>query len=367
MIYDPLTLSLSRRERGFSVDANFVRGSKKKMTFTLAELARRFQGKVRGNPDVRIERVATLEAAGPHDIAYCSDRKYLPQHARTAAGAVILAEADAAEFGGTALIAANPHLCFARVAALLHATPAFQAGAHATAVVALGARVAATAYVGAHAVIESGATVADGAYIGPGCVIGAGAIVGARSRFVAQVYIGERCVIGEDCLFQPGAVIGADGFGYARDGARWEKVPQLGRVVIGNGVEIGANTTVDRGSLNDTVIGDGVKLDNLIQIAHNVRIGENTAIAALAGIAGSAIIGKRCTIGGQAGINGHLEIADDVHITACSLVTGSITKPGVYSASLKAEPAEKWRRNAARLHRLDEMARRLSDLEKKLK
>jgi len=337
------------------------------MTFTLAELARRFQGRVRGNPDVRIERVGALEAAGPHDIAYVSDRKYLPKLAGTAAGAVIVTESDAAGFSGTALIVENPHLCFARVAALLHAAPAFQPGAHATAVIAPGATVAATAYLGPHVVVESGATVADGAYIGPGCIVGVGAIVGARSRLVAQVFIGERCVVGESCLFQPGAVIGGDGFGYARDGERWQKVPQLGRVVIGNGVEIGANTTIDRGSLNDTVIGDGVKLDNLIQIAHNVRIGENTAIAGCAGIAGSTTVGKRCTIGGQAGIVGHIEITDDVHITACSLVTSSITKPGVYSASLRAEPVEKWRRNAARLHRLDEMARRLSDLEKKLK
>ena len=337
------------------------------MTFTLAELARRFQGKVRGNPELKIERVAALDDAGPHDIAYVSDRKYLPQLTRTAAGAVILTEADANGFNGTALIVENPHLCFARAAALLHAVPAFQPGVHATAVVAAGAKVAATAYIGPHAVIETGVTIADGAYIGPGCIVGAGVVVGAHSRLVAQVFVGARCVIGESCLFQPGAVIGADGFGYARDGERWHKVPQLGRVVIGNEVEVGANTTIDRGSLNDTVIGDGVKLDNLIQIAHNVQIGENTAIAALAGIAGSATVGKRCTIGGQAGINGHIEIVDDVHITATSLVSSSIAKPGVYSASLKAEPAEKWRRNAARLRHLDDMARRLSDLEKKLK
>ena len=337
------------------------------MNVTLAELARRFQGKVRGNPEVRIERVAALETAGPHDIAYVSDRKYLSMLSGTAAGAVIVTESDAAGFGGTALIVENPHLCFARVAALLHAAPAFQPGAHATAVIAPDAGIAASAYLGPHAVVESGATVADGAYIGPGCFVGAGAIVGARSRLVARVFVGERCVIGEDCLFQPGAVIGGDGFGYARDGERWQKVPQLGRVLIGNGVEVGANTTIDRGSLNDTVIGDGVKLDNLIQIAHNVRIGENTAVAALAGIAGSAIVGKRCTIGGQAGINGHIEIVDDVHITATSLVSSSITRPGVYSASLKAEPADKWRRNAARMRHLDEMARRLNELEKKLK
>jgi UDP-3-O-[3-hydroxymyristoyl] glucosamine N-acyltransferase len=337
------------------------------MTFTLAELARRFQARLRGDPEIAIERAAALDTAGPRDIAYLSDRKYLPKLAGTRAGAVILTEADAAAFGGAALIVENPHLCFARVAALLHPPPPFRAGAHPSAVIEPGARVAASAGIGPHAVVESGATIGEGAFIGPGCIVSAGAVVGARTRLIANVFIGADCLIGEDCLFQPGAVIGGDGFGFARDGARWQKVPQLGRVVIGDDVEVGAGTTIDRGSLNDTVIGDGVKLDNLIQIAHNVRIGENTAIAALAGIAGSTTVGKRCTIGGQAGINGHIEIADDVHITACSLVTSSITRPGVYSASLKAEPAERWRRNAARLHRLDEMARRLSDLEKKLK
>ena len=203
-------------------------------------------------------------------------------------------------------------------------------------------------------------------FVGPGCVIGDHAALGDRTRLVARVVINDHCVVAGDCLFHPGAVIGSDGFGYARDGDKWAKVPQLGRVVIGHHVEVGANTSIDRGALKDTVIADGVKLDNQIQIAHNVRIGENTAIAACVGIAGSTVIGKRCTIGGQAGIIGHLDIVDDVHITAGSLVTNSIDIPGVYSASLKAEPVEKWRRNAARLHHLDEMAKRLNKLEEKI-
>ncbi len=336
------------------------------MIVTLAELAQRFRGKVRGNPDVLIERAAALETAGPRDIAYVSERKYATRLSDTSAGAVILTEADAQHYGGTALIVDDPHLCFARVASLLHASPAFAPGVHATAVVAPTARVAKTAWVGAHAVVGNNAVLGEGVHVGPGCFIGADAVIGARTRLTAHVTIKDRCIVGENCLFHAGAVIGSDGFGYARDGERWQKVPQLGRVVVGNDVEVGANTTIDRGALNDTVIADGVKLDNLIQIAHNVRIGENTAIAACVGIAGSTVIGKRCTIGGQAGIIGHLEIADDVHITAASLVTSSITQSGVYSASLKAEPAEKWRRNAARLHQLDEMARRLGKLEDKL-
>jgi UDP-3-O-[3-hydroxymyristoyl] glucosamine N-acyltransferase len=336
------------------------------MTVTLAQLARRFQGKVRGNADLVIEDVASLQTAGPHDIAYVSDRKYLPQLAGTKAGALILTEIDVTHYSGSALIVANPHLCFAQVADLLHPTPGFRPGVHPTAVVSPAAKVAATAWIGPHAVVEADAMIGEGVYIGAGCYVGAHATIGSKTRLVTHVVMGERCVAGTDCLFHPGAVIGSDGFGFAKDGEQWQKVPQLGRVLIGNKVEIGANTTVDRGALNDTVIGDGVKLDNQIQIAHNVRIGENTAIAACVGIAGSTIIGKRCTLGGQAGVTGHLEIVDDVHVTAGSLVTSSISQPGVYSSSLKAEPVEKWRRNAARLHHLDEIVQRLAKLEEKL-
>lgn len=336
------------------------------MAVTLAQLAQRFQGKVRGNPDVAIEGVATLESAGPRDIAYVSDRKYRVLLAKTNAGAVILTETDASQFAGSALIVDNPHLCFARVAELLYPLPTFKPGTHVTAVVASTARVAKTAWIGPLAVVESNAVIEEGAYIGPGCFIGADVSIAARTRLTAHVVIGARCILGEDCLVHPGVVIGSDGFGYAQDSERWQKVPQLGRVIIGDKVEIGANTTIDRGALNDTVIGDGVKLDNQIQIAHNVRIGDNTAIAACVGIAGSTVIGRRCTLGGQVGITGHLEIADDVHITAGSLVTSSISRSGIYSSSLKAEPVEKWRRNAARVHHLDELARRLEKLEDKL-
>jgi UDP-3-O-[3-hydroxymyristoyl] glucosamine N-acyltransferase len=266
---------------------------------------------------------------------------------------------------GPALIVENPHLCFARVAQLLHPSPAFKPGAHASAVISSSARIAKSAWVGPHSVVEDGAEIMDDAYIGPGCLLGSRATVGARSRLVGHVVIGDQCVVGADCLLHPGAVIGSDGFGFAKDGEQWQKVPQLGRVIVGNSVEVGANTTIDRGALDDTLIGNGVKLDNQIQIAHNVHLGDNTAIAAFVGIAGSTRIGKRCTIGGQAGITGHLEIADDVHITAGSLVTSSIRQAGAYSSSLKAEPAEKWRRNAARLHHLDEMSQRLKTLEEK--
>lgn len=336
------------------------------MTVTLAELAQRFGGRIRGKPDLRIDGVATLDTAGPYDIAYVASKDYLKSLARTSAGAVILTEADAKHYSGVTLIIENPHLCYAQIATLLNPVSAFTPGVHPTAVVDKDARITPTAWVGPHVVIEAEADVGAGAFIGPGCYIGHKAIIGDRARLTAYVTINSNCEIGADCILHPGSVIGCDGFGYANDGKKWVKVPQLGRVIIGNDVEIGANTTIDRGTLSDTVIGHGVKLDNLIQIAHNVQIGDHTAIAACVGIAGSAKIGRRCTIGGQAGILGHLEIADDVHITATTLVTNSITQSGTYSSGLKASPLEKWRKNAARLQHLDEMSRRLRQLEEKL-
>ncbi len=336
------------------------------MAVTLAELARRFGGRVRGNPDILIDRVAPLDRAGPRDISFATNRKYLPQLARTGAGAVILAPDIAESFSGNALISENPHLCFSQIATLLHPPLAQAAGVDPAARVSSTARIAASAAVGPCAVIEAGAVLGEQACVGPGCYIGRNAAVGSHTVLAANVVVMPDCVIGNHCLLHPGAVVGSDGFGYARDGEKWHKVPQLGRVVIGDDVEIGANTTIDRGALGDTVISNGVKLDNQIQVAHNVRIGEHTAVAGCVGIAGSAVIGRRCTIGGHCTILGHLEIADDVHVTAGSLVTNSIPDPGEYSSSLKAEPAELWRRNAARFRHLDELARRLRRLEEAL-
>ncbi len=333
------------------------------MAVTLAELAQRVHGTVRGQQTTTIERVAPLAGAGPQDIAFLADRKYQKLLAETKAGAVILRESDIGDYIGNAIVVANPHLAFAQIAAILHPTPASVTGVHASALVASGVQVAPTASVGPLAVIDEGAVLGEHVQVGASCYVGRGAILGAGTRLVANVYVADGCVVGRDCLLHPGAVIGADGFGFAKDGECWHKVPQLGRAVLGDAVEVGANTTIDRGALADTAIGNGVKLDNLIHIAHNVRIGDNTAIAAQVGIAGSTTIGQRCTIGGQAGIVDHLTIVDDVHITAGTLVTSSIDGPGVYSASLKAQPVEAWRRNAARLHHLDELARRVQALE----
>lgn len=332
----------------------------------LADLAQRFNGQVRGDPDIEIDGVATLASAGPRDISYVASKKYYPALAITSAGAVILTESDAEQYAGNAFIVEDPRLCFAKVATLLHPRPSFTPGLHSTAVVDRSVTVASSAWVGPYCVVEAGAAIGENVYIGPSCYIGARSVVSDNTWLVVQVVINHDCVVGKNCMIHPGVVIGGDGFGYVQDGTEWVKVPQLGRVVIGNDVEIGANTTIDRGALDDTIVEDGVKLDNLIQIAHNVFIGENTAIAACVGIAGSTHVGKRCAIGGQVAFANHLEVVDDVHVTIGSRVTSSITKPGTYSSTLKAEPVGKWRRSIVRLLQLDGMGKRLRKLEQEV-
>jgi UDP-3-O-[3-hydroxymyristoyl] glucosamine N-acyltransferase len=233
-------------------------------------------------------------------------------------------------------------------------------------VIAPGAQIGPGAEIGAHAVVETEAVIGARVVIGAGVYVGRRAVLDDDCRIYPHVTIGEACVLGRRCIVHPGAVIGSDGFGYAQDGARWVKTPQLGRVVIGDDVEIGANTTIDRGALGDTVIGNGVKLDNLIQIAHNVEISDDTAIAACVGIAGSTRIGKRCMIAGQVGIVGHIEIADDVHVTGATVVSHSIREPGTYSSGTPLETYQSWLKNAVRMRQLDEMARRLKRLEQKI-
>jgi len=336
------------------------------MGATLAELAQRCHGELRGNPDYQIERISSLETAGPHDIAFVAGEKYYDQLAVTHAGVVVLGHADADRYSGNALLSENPRLCFTRVAAMLHPPVRPPAGLHATAVVDASADVAADAAIGPQAVIEPGARVGRGAVIGAGCYLGEDAVIGDGSWLHAHVTIGADCVLGQRCIVHSGAVIGSDGFGYARDGERWEKTPQLGRVMVGDDVEIGANTTIDRGALGDTVIERGVKLDNLIHIAHNVHIGEDTAMAACVGIAGSTRIGKRCTLAGQVGVVGHIEITDDVHITGAAVVSHTIREPGTYSSGTPLEAYASWLKNAVRMRQLDDMARRLKKLEQKI-
>ena len=329
-------------------------------------MAHRFRATLRGPADLVITQVGELDSSASGAIAFIMNPKYLPALKRTSVAAVILTERLLEHYQGPALVTKNPHACFARIAGWLNPEARPAAGIHATGAVDPGARVAASAAIGAYAIIEQGAVIGEDVVIGPGCFVGRGSVVGRGSCLHARVFVAHGCRIGEECIIHPGAVVGSDGFGFALEEGKWIKVPQLGGVCIGDRVEIGANTTIDRGALHDTLIGNGVKLDNLIQIAHNVEIGEDTAIAACVGIAGSTRIGKRCMIGGQVGIAGHLEIADDVQVLGKSLVAGSIREAGVYSASVKAERADAWRRNVARLSQLDDIARRLRELEKRI-
>ena len=333
-------------------------------TYTLAEIAERFGLRLHGEGGVRIAGVGTLAGAGAGQLSFLSNSKYASQLAGTGAGAVIVREQDLAACPVPALVAADPYVAYARVAALFERLPAAPAGVHPSAVVAAGARVAPGASIGPCCVVEDGATVEDGAVLGPHCIVGEGCTVGAQSRLVARVTLVTRVTLGKRVLVHPGAVIGSDGFGLAFERDRWVKIPQLGGVRIGDDCEIGANTTIDRGALEDTVLEEDVHLDNQIQIAHNVHVGAHTAMAGCAAVAGSARIGRYCMIGGNAGVLGHLELADRVTITAKSLVTHSIREPGEYSSGTPLQENRLWRKSAARFKHLDDFARRLAALEK---
>src|ERR1035437_995887 len=337
------------------------------MAYTLAEIAARFGGRVLGDTGVRISQIATLEKAQSGQISFLTNSKYHAQLADTRAGAVILGEADAEATDLPRIISANPYAYFAKVSALLNPFPESVAGVHASAVVGEGAQIDPTASIAATAVIGAGAVIGAHTVIGAGCYIGDKVVIGRSVRLYPRVVVYHDCVIGDNLIAHSGVVIGSDGFGIAMDEGRWIKIPQIGRVVIGNDVEIGANTTIDRGALDDTVIEDGVKLDNQIQIAHNVRIGAHTAIAGCVGIAGSTSIGKYCQIGGSAGILGHLKIADGVVIASFTLIGKSIREAGSYAAIYPFSKTDDWRKNAVHLRHLDEMSNRIKVLEKLLK
>lgn len=335
-------------------------------SITLRDLAQQLDAELHGDGAVAVSRVSTLAGADGACLCFYADKRYLRDLQATRAGAVILAPADLDSCPVPALVSTNPYLIYARAAALLHPVPAVTGGIDPSAVVSPGARVDPTAWIGPTSVVEEGAEIGRGVFVGPGCVIGAGCVVGDDSRLVARVTLCRGSRLGERVLIHPGAVIGREGFGFARDGERWVRIPQIGGVRLGNDVEIGANTTVDRGALGDTVIADGAKLDNLIQIGHNCAIGENTAMAACSGISGSTSIGRNCTVAGAVGMAGHLAIADGVHFTGMAMVTRSCTEPGVYSSGIPAMPNAEWRRNVARFRHLDEMARRLKRLEERI-
>jgi UDP-3-O-[3-hydroxymyristoyl] glucosamine N-acyltransferase len=332
---------------------------------TLADIVARFGGELSGDAQTTIFRIASLDKAGPGEVTFLSNPKFRGKLAATRAEAVII-PVEAASFCPVPYIATpNPYLYFAHLAQWLSPAPRPLAGIDPSARVFC--EVPPSASVGATAVIAAGTNIGANVIIGPGCTIGADVEIGADSLLHANVSIYAGCRIGARAIVHAGAVIGSDGFGFAReaDGA-WVKIPQSGRVIIGDDVEIGANTTIDRGALDDTVIENGVKLDNQIQVAHNVHIGADSALAGCVGIAGSARIGRRCTVGGAAMILGHLEIADDVHISAGTLVTKSIVIPGSYTGSVPFLPHADWLKNFARLRHLDAMADKIRALETRL-
>jgi UDP-3-O-[3-hydroxymyristoyl] glucosamine N-acyltransferase len=334
------------------------------MSITLGELAVRFGCELRGDPDTRVDSIASLAAAHAGSVTFLANPKLRPVLEQTRATVVVLDKRSAEACPVASLVAVNPHATFARIATMLYPRPVAPPGVHPSAIVAPDAKVDPTAHVGPFAVIGPKVVIGARTSIGPHSIVEEGVVVGEDVRLVARVTLCHHVQIGARSVLQPGAVIGADGFGFANDSGRWLAVPQVGSVILGPDVEIGCNTTIDRGAIGDTVLEEGVKLDNQIQIGHNCYIGAHTAMAACVGLSGSVTVGKRCMIGGMAGIVGHLSICDDVAVTGLSMVSRSITRPGVYSGGIPAEEVRAWRRIVGRLKRIDSMASRLSALER---
>ena len=339
----------------------------------LGELVERLGGQLAGDPNIEVSGIAPLSDAGVSHISFLSNSKLRAQAAQSGAAALILSATDdetvGATYTGARIVTNNPYAYFARAAQYFASLEAFvpAAGIDPSASVAASATVHPGAHVGPHAVIESGAQVGEGAIIGAGCFIGRDAVVGAGTELFANVTFHARCQIGARGIIHSGAVIGTDGFGFASEGGVYIKIPQTGRVIIGDDVDIGANTTVDRGALADTIIEDGVKLDNQIQIGHNCHIGAHTAMAGCVGVAGSAKIGKHCTFGGAAMVLGHLTIADHVHISSGSMVSRSILEAGQYTGFYPLAKNADWEKSAAIVRNLASMRDKIRALEKTIK
>jgi len=336
------------------------------VTMTLGQLAEALGATLKGPEALQITGLATLQEAGPGQLSFLANPQYRKFLDDSQATAVLLKAADAEGFAGNALIVADPYLAYARISHLFDPKPKAVAGIHPSAVVAEDAQVDASASIGPFAVIESGARIEAGVSIGAHCFIGARCVVGEGGWLAPRVTLYHDVTIGKRVVIQSGAVIGGEGFGFANEKGIWRKIAQIGGVTIGDDVEIGVNTAVDRGALSDTRIGDGVKLDNQIQIAHNVQIGDHTAMAACVGISGSTRIGKHCMLAGGVGLVGHIDICDNVFISGMTMVTRSITEPGSYSSGTAMQPLADWRKSAARIRHLDDMAKRLQQLEKRV-
>jgi UDP-3-O-[3-hydroxymyristoyl] glucosamine N-acyltransferase len=343
------------------------------MSTRLGQLVERLGGQLIGDENIEVFGIAPLDDATASHITFLSNPKLRARAAQTKAAALILSAADDAivsvEYKGARIVTSNPYAYFAHVAQFFAAQHAIVPlpGVHLTACVDSTAQIAPSAYIGPHVVIEGGAIIGEGCVIDAGCFIGRNAQIGAETHFHARVTFHSGCQIGQRGIIHSGAVIGADGFGFANEAGAWIKIPQTGSVIIGADVEIGANTTIDRGALADTVIEDGVKLDNQIQIGHNCHIGAHTAMAGCVGVAGSAKIGKYCTFGGAAMILGHLTIADRVHISSGSLVSRSITEPGLYTGFYPLSKNTEWEKSAVIVRNLSSMREKIRELEKIVK
>ncbi len=333
---------------------------------TLGQLAEALGATLKGPEALQITGLATLQEAGPGQLSFLANPQYRKFLDDSQAAAVLLKAADAEGFAGNALIVADPYLAYARISHLFDPKPKVVAGIHPSAVVAEDAQVDASASIGPFAVIESGARIAANVSVGAHCVVGARCVIGEGGWLAPRVTLYHDVTIGKRVVIQSGAVIGGEGFGFANEKGIWRKIAQIGGVTIGDDVEIGVNTAVDRGALSDTRIGDGVKLDNQIQIAHNVQIGDHTAMAACVGISGSTRIGKHCMLAGGVGLVGHIDICDNVFVSGMTMVTRSITEPGSYSSGTAMQPLAEWRKSAARIRHLDDMAKRLQQLEKRV-
>ena len=336
------------------------------VSIRLADLAQQLDAELHGDGNIAITGVASMQMAQAGQVTFIVNPRYREQLTSCQASAVVMTEADLPYAQSAALVVKNPYLTYARMAQILDTTPQPATSIAPSAVIDASARLGNNVAIGANAVIEADVELGDNVIIGAGTFIGKKSKIGSGSRLWANVSIYHDIEIGENCLIQSGTVIGADGFGYANDRGNWIKIPQLGRVIIGNNVEIGACTTIDRGALDDTVIGNGVIIDNQCQIAHNVVIGDNTAVAGGVIMAGSLKIGRYCMIGGASVINGHMEICDKVNITGMGMVMRPITEPGVYSSGIPLQPNKVWRKTAALVMNIDGISKRLKAIERKV-
>lgn len=332
----------------------------------LRTIASSIGGDCRGSGETEIYSLAPVTTAGPNQLTFVAQPRFLRYLAGSHAAAVILREDDLTGWNGAAIVCADPYVGYARAAQLLDTTPVPGPGCHPSAVVAADAKIDSSASIGAHCVVESGAKISAGVILGPGCVIAEDVVIGIATRLYANVTVYHGVLVGQRCVIQSGAVLGSDGFGNAKVGDRWIRIPQLGTLKIGDDVQIGANSTIDRGSLGNTVIGNGVVIDNQVQIAHNCRVGDHTGIAGCVGISGSVEIGRCCTLAGGVGIVDNVKIVDHVHVTTMTLISSSIRSPGVYSSGTGQMLNREWRRSVGRFRQLDRLARRLNAVERKL-